>query len=190
MCHDPIQYGAVLVDPPWTFKTYSEKGITPKGAGGQYSTMSTEEIWDIPLRTYMAPDSYAVVWATFPMINQAMRAIEKWGLDYVTGGAWAKQSKTGEKWAFGTGYVLRSAAEPFLIARKGHPRTRSHSVRNLIAAPVREHSRKPDDMYDLVEQIAEGPYLELFARQITGRPGWTHRGNELDKFAPDGVSHG
>lgn len=152
--------------------------------------MEQSEIMKLPIFDCLAPNAYVVLWATFPMLPQAMETIHAWGLDYVTGGAWAKQSKTGEKWAFGTGYVLRSAAEPFLIARKGHPRTRSHSVRNLIAAPIREHSRKPDDMYDLVEQIAEGPYLELFARQITGRPGWTHRGNELDKFAPDGVSHG
>ena len=84
--------------------------------------------------------------------------------------ACAKQSKTGQKWAFGTGYLLRSSAEFFLIGTRGHPRQLSRSARNLIIAPVREHSRKPDAMYVLIEATWPGPYVELFARYP--RAGW------------------
>jgi len=76
--------------------------------------------------------------------------------------------------------VLRSAAEPFLLGTIGHPEYRSRSVRNLIVAPVREHSRKPDAMYEMIEALVEGPYCELFSR--TTRPGWDSWGNEVGKF--------
>ncbi len=121
-----------------------------------------------------------VMWATWPMINEALDLMKAWGFTYKTGGSWAKQSSTGKKWAFGTGYVLRSANEPFLLGTIGRPAYKSASVRNLIVAPVREHSRKPDDMHHMVEQLVDGPYLELFARQT--RPGWTVWGNEIDKY--------
>ena len=185
MCHSnfpPGTFGGVIVDPPWTFTTRSKKGITPKGAGGQYSTMTLDDIFALPVRDLMADNSIAIVWATFPMLGEALDAIDAWGLDYVSGGAWAKQSKTGAKWGFGTGYVLRSASEPFLVARKGRPKIKSRSARNLIVAPVREHSRKPEAQLDLLEAIAEPRYLELFSRQESGRENWVHWGDQLNKF--------
>lgn len=103
-----------------------------------------------------------------------------WGFTFKSAGAWAKQSSTGECWAFGTGYVFRSAAEFYLVGAIGKPRVGSRSIRNLIAAPVREPSRKPDQLHADVEALYAGPYAELFARQR--RPGWDAWGNQVGKF--------
>ena len=103
------------------------------------------------------------------MLREAIQLMASWGFTYKTGGSWAKQSSTGKKWAFGTGYILRSAAEPYLLGTIGSPSYNSASVRNLIVAPVREHSRKPDDMHPMIEQLVEGPYLEPL---LAHRPPW------------------
>jgi N6-adenosine-specific RNA methylase IME4 len=127
------------------------------------------------------PDSALIMWATAPMLPDAFEVMAAWGFKFKTAGAWAKESKSGEKIAFGTGYVYRSAAEFYLLGTIGKPAIKSKSVRNLIWAPVREHSRKPDQMHADVEALFDGPYLELFAREA--RPGWTVWGNQADKFS-------
>jgi N6-adenosine-specific RNA methylase IME4 len=117
------------------------------------------------------------MWTTAPHLEQAMAVMAAWGLSYKTAGAWAKQSRTGNRWAFGTGYLLRSAAEFFLIGTRGRITQSSRASRNLIAAPIREHSRKPDEMYALSEATWPGPYLELFATHP--RDGWLSWGDSL-----------
>jgi N6-adenosine-specific RNA methylase IME4 len=114
------------------------------------------------------------------MLPDALRLMQAWGFAFKSAGAWAKQSSSGEKWAFGTGYCFRSAAEFFLLGAIGKPRVLSRSIRNLIVAPVREHSRKPDDLHRAAEALYAGPYCELFARE--GRPGWDVWGNQIDRF--------
>lgn len=175
------RFSGVIIDPPWRFRTYSLKGITPKGAEGQYQCLDLEDIKAFPIRDILSPHAYILLWATYPMLPQALDVLQSWGLNYVTGGAWAKQSKTGAKWAFGTGYVLRSASEPFLIAKMGKPSPRSRRQRNLIIEPVREHSRKPEGQYALMEALSAGPFLELFSRG-PAREGWTQWGDELGKY--------
>jgi N6-adenosine-specific RNA methylase IME4 len=175
----PMKYRAILCDPPWAFKLYSPKG-EQKSPQAHYACMSHGDLLDLPVGQLAAPDCLIVMWATFPMIGDALKLMKAWGFTYKTGGAWAKQSRTGTKWAFGAGYVLRSAAEPFLIGTIGRPAYKSKSIRNLIVAPVREHSRKPDAMHENIEAMVDGPYLELFAR--AGRPGWDVWGNETAKF--------
>jgi N6-adenosine-specific RNA methylase IME4 len=120
------------------------------------------------------------MWATAPMLDKAFETMACWGFKFKTAGAWAKQSSTGQKWAFGTGYCYRSAAEFWLLGSLGKPRARSRSVRNLIVAPVREHSRKPEQMRADIERLFPGPYIELFAREAA--PGWASWGNEIAKF--------
>ena len=175
----PLRYRAILCDPPWSFTLFSSKG-EEKSPQKHYGCMSQSELRALPVGQLAAPDCLMIMWATFPMIADALALMSAWGFTYKTGGAWAKQSSTGKKWSFGTGYVLRSAAEPFLIGTIGRPQYKSKSVRNLIVAPVRDHSRKPDLIHDMVEKLVDGPYLELFAR--TERPGWTVFGNETGKF--------
>ncbi len=170
----------ISLDCPWLFENFSERG-EEKNPLAHYDCESVEDLAAMPIEMLAAPNCAIGVWATFPMLPQAIECIKRWGFAYSTGAAWAKQSKTGAKWAFGTGYVFRSAAELLLIGTRGEPRVRSHSVRNLIVAPVREHSRKPDCVYEVLEALFDGPYLEIFARQR--RPGWDAWGNETEKFA-------
>lgn len=175
----PLSYRAILVDPPWRYKMRSDKGRA-KSPDAHYSCMDMDALKALPVDHLAAGDCAMIMWTVFPFLAQSLELLETWGFCYKTGGAWAKQSRTGKHWAFGTGYHLRSAAEPFLIGTIGNPDICSRSMRNLIVAPVQEHSRKPDDIYTIVEALYEGPYCELFARQR--RPGWDSWGYETDKF--------
>ncbi|WP_417790681.1 MT-A70 family methyltransferase [Terasakiella pusilla] len=172
------KYGVIYADPPWQFKTYSEKGLV-KSPQAHYQCETLGDIKSIPVGQAALDDSVLYMWATFPMLPQAVELMDAWGFKYKSGGAWHKKTKHG-KTAFGTGYIFRSAAELFLVGTRGKPSTNNRSTRNIIEAQVREHSRKPDCTYDLIENLFDGPYLELFARQT--RPGWDAWGNEVGKF--------
>jgi N6-adenosine-specific RNA methylase IME4 len=175
----PLRYGLVYADPAWLYELYSEKG-TAKSPQGQYDCMPFDEMAALPVSHLVRGDAALVMWATAPMLPDAFRLMDAWGFKFKTAGAWAKQSSTGRAWTFGPGYILRSAAEFFLIGTIGSPRVRSRSVRNLIVEPVRGHSRKPEAGYELCEALYDGPYLELFSRK--SRPGWDAWGNETGKF--------
>lgn len=174
------QYGVIYADPPWSYQNWSAKG-EHKGAAAQYDCMSLDDLKRLPVDFCAAPDSVLFMWATFPMLPEAVDLMRAWGFTYKSGGAWHKKTKHGKS-AFGTGYIFRSAAELFLVGTRGAPKGLNRSTRNIIEAPVREHSRKPDCTYDLIEGLFSGPYLELFARQR--RPGWDAWGNQVDKFQP------
>jgi N6-adenosine-specific RNA methylase IME4 len=173
-------YSTVLCDPPWNFRLYSEKNVK-KSPQGQYSCMTLDAIRALPVASLCTRDACLVMWTTSPFARISMDILEAWGFTYKAQGAWAKQSKTGRKWQMGTGYAYRSAAEFWLYGTRGKPKLRSRSVRNLIVAPVRQHSRKPDQMRADVEALMPGPYVELFARE-TAR-GWASWGNETEKFS-------
>jgi N6-adenosine-specific RNA methylase IME4 len=175
----PLSYSVILADPPWSFKIYSSKGAK-KSPQAQYSCMDLPAIKALPVAKLAAPNAVCIMWATAPMLPQALETMAAWGVTYKTSGAWAKQSSTGEKWAFGTGYLFRSAAEFFLLGTIGSPKSLAKNIRNLIIAPVREHSRKPDEMHERIERQFSGPYVELFARQQ--RPGWDCWGNQTNHF--------
>lgn len=173
-------YGAILADPPWYFRNFSAKGEA-KNPVAHYACMDTAQIAALPVNQLAAPDCALLMWATAPMLPDALALMTAWGFTFKSAGAWAKQSSTGDKWAFGTGYCFRSAAEFYLLGTIGKPKVRSRSVRNLIVAPTREHSRKPGKLHGDVESLYAGPYLELFAREA--RPGWDAWGNEVGRFA-------
>ncbi|MDD4937377.1 MAG: MT-A70 family methyltransferase [Acidiphilium sp.] len=170
----------ILIDPPWYFANYSAAGEA-KNPVAEYQCMDLAWIKALPIRDLADPAGCAVIcWATAPMLPQAIETMAAWGVSFKSAGAWAKQSSTGEKWAFGTGYCFRSAAEFFLLGTVGRPVQRSRSARNLIVAPVREHSRKPDQMRAMCEALWEGPRIEVFAREQA--PGWLAWGNQTEKF--------
>lgn len=175
-------FGVVLADPPWRFENFSEAG-EEKNPVAHYPCMTMAELAPlgraIGLDFACAPACVLVMWATFPMLREAMALMAEWGFQYKSGGAWAKTTASGKP-AFGTGYIYRSAAEPWLLGVRGKPKILSHSIRNVIIAERREHSRKPDEMHRNIECQFAGPYLELFARET--RPGWTAWGNETGKF--------
>ena len=178
---EPGHYRVILCDPPWSFKTFSAKGLS-KSPDAHYKTMKLDAIKALPVADLAHPDGCAMVmWATAPMLPEAFELMRAWGFTYRTAGAWGKQSKTGAKLAFGTGYWLRSAAEFTLWGARGKPpRQLVRNVRNLILAPVRENSRKPDQLHRDLERMFPGPRCELFARAAP--PGWDVWGNETGKF--------
>jgi N6-adenosine-specific RNA methylase IME4 len=171
----------ILADPPWLFEAWSGKG-TAKNPLAHYACLNLDQIAALPVRSLADPEGCVLIlWATAPMLPQAFDLMARWGFSYRSAGAWAKQSRSGRSLAFGTGYIYRSAAEFWLLGTIGKPSLRSRSVRNLIVAPLREHSRKPDQMHADIERLFHPPYVELFARNT--RPGWSVWGNELQKFA-------
>jgi N6-adenosine-specific RNA methylase IME4 len=177
----PLRYGVVLADPPWYFKNFSAKG-EEKNPISHYDCMDLDAIKVLPVSHLVRPDSVCIIWATAPLLPQAIETMAAWGFTFKSAGAWAKQSSTGKKWAFGTGYCYRSAAEFWLLGTLGKPKQKVRNIRNLIAAPVREHSRKPDQMRSDIKALWDGPYVELFARQSASKENWTFWGNEVKKF--------
>jgi N6-adenosine-specific RNA methylase IME4 len=173
----PLRYGALIADPPWSYRLHSEKGHA-KSPHAHYACLGTRDIAALPVDQLAAPHCALVMWATAPMLPDALLVMRAWGFTFKTAGAWGKlgRANTG-KLAFGTGYILRSAAEFFLVGTIGKPKVRSRGVRNLIMAPVQEHSRKPDEMHEAVERLYHGPYAELFARRV--RPGWDAWGSQV-----------
>lgn len=172
-------YDFIMADPPWQFKTRSHKGVTTKGAGGQYDLMTLDDIKNMPIAGIASKDCLLWLWATNPMLPQAFAVMEAWGFTFKTAGHWVKRTKHG-KLAFGTGYLLRCAGEPFLIGTRGKPIT-TRVVRSVIEGPIREHSRKPDEAFFEAERLMpEANRLELFSRQK--RDGWDVWGNQVDLF--------
>lgn len=187
-------YRVIYADPNWLIELYSAAG-EEKAPQAHYRCMSTPEIIafgrdEVGLEWCCAPDCVLVLWGTFPMLPAAFEVMAGWGFTYKTGGCWGKTTKHG-KVAFGTGYIYRSAAEPWLLGTRGEPVSRVKDQRNLLLDDglldgclqldqVREHSRKPDGMIEAIERQFKGPYLELFSR--TDRPGWDVWGDEVGKF--------
>lgn len=155
-------FACVLADPPWSFKTRSEKGLG-KSAQSHYACMTLDEIKALPVAEICAKDAFLAMWATWPCLPQALEVISAWGFTYKSGGAWAKQSSTGRAWGFGTGYLFRSASEVLLVASRGSPKWLSKSERNLWVAPIRAHSQKPEEVRHMLRRATVGPRLEMFA---------------------------
>jgi N6-adenosine-specific RNA methylase IME4 len=184
----PQSYRVILSDPPWRFALYSTKGER-KSPQAHYSCMDLRQIQGLPVGELAHPaGAVCIMWATAPMLPQAITTLGAWGFTYKSAGAWAKQSSTGRSLAFGPGYIYRSAAEFWLIGTIGKPVQLSRSIRNLILAPRREHSRKPDQMRSDLEIMFDGPRCELFARETA--PGWSAWGNQTDKFSAKGDDDG
>lgn len=176
-----MKYGAILVDPPWSFKTFSGKRGTPhRTANDHYVTMTSAELMALPVADFAAPNCALFVWVVDSHIDESQHLISAWGFRYKTKAfTWVKTTKNGLP-KIGLGYWTRKQTEICLLATRGHPRRKSKGVRELIMAPRREHSRKPDEQYERIEALVDGPYLEMFARQQW--PGWDVWGNETDKF--------
>lgn len=167
------QYGVILADPPWRFEPYSRDTGMDRAADNHYPTSSTDEICILPVPA--AKDAVLFLWATAPMLPDALRVMSAWGFAYKSHLIWAKDR-------IGTGYWARNKHELLLIGTRGSipapsPGTQPESV---IEAPVERHSAKPEAFRDLIERLYPTiPRLEMFAR--SGRPGWDLWGAE----APD-----
>lgn len=190
----PMKYGAILADPPWRFALHSAKG-EGKSPQAHYDCMTTDDIAALPVGHLASRDCMLFLWATWPMLPDAMRVMEAWGFNYVTGGPWLKRTRRNFCVAMGTGYVMRSASEPFLIGRTGRPRVSRAGPGAILGAGDdaghcdvaidavrREHSRKPVEMRAMIEKmLPDVSRCELFARETwLGNEVW---GNEADRFS-------
>lgn len=168
------EYDVILADPPWHFQN-QKRGA----AQAHYSTMSNQAI--AAMQIPAADNAVLFLWAVWPLLPEALMVINSWGFEYKTiGWVWTKAKRSGFGFHFGMGFYTRSNTEPCLFATKGNPgRPEDKAIQALIYAPVREHSRKPDDQYRKIEAMYPGRrYLELFARRK--REGWDAWGNEVE----------
>lgn len=174
----PGRYGAILLDPPWGFDTYAKPGQVPARGEQPYPTMQLWQIAALPVPDLLTSDGAVFLWESDSLPRAAALLCDAWGLRYVTGNVfiWRKPS-------IGMGYWSRKECETVALLTRGKPSRLSASVRQVIDAPRREHSRKPDEIYGRIEALVAGPYLEMFARQTW--PGWDAWGNEVGKFDVD-----
>jgi len=174
------KYSVIYADPPWSFKTYSNKG-KDRSPEKHYNVMNFKDICNLPVNKIASDNSVLLMWVIDPLLDKAFEVINAWGFKYKTVGfTWAKTNRKSEGYFTGLGYWTRGNPEMCLLATKGKPKRISKSVPQLVVEQRREHSRKPDIMYNHIENLLEGPYIELFAR--TQRKGWDSWGNQTDKF--------
>lgn len=189
----PGTYRVIYADPPWTFATYSDRG-KGRSAEAHYDTLDLAAIKALPVARWAAPDCVLMLWATDPLLPRALEVIQAWGFRYKTVGfVWAKLNKGRGRLLFsqadfftGMGFWTRANPELCLLATRGKPKRQSGAVRRLLIAPRREHSRKPDEAHERIEQLCPGPYLEMFAR--ASRPGWDSWGMQASLFDQGPVS--
>lgn len=187
-------FAEVVADCPWKFITRSAKGITSRSPDSKYRTMALSDIESLPVAEYAARNSRLWFWVTGPFLaaGRHVPIMHAWGFEPTAIAiVWIKPvaSKFNHGQLFiddtlfkmGGGYTTRQNAEYVVLGRRGNPPQRkSKAIRQIIVEPAREHSRKPEKFYNAVEQYADGPFLELFAR--SQRQGWTCRGDEVGKF--------
>lgn len=171
-------YSCIAADPAWTFKTYSRKGWS-KSPQNHYSCMSLEDIKALPVRELAAPDCVLWLWATAPMLPQALEVMAAWGFTFKTELTWPKTTASG-KLTFGTGYRIRNSHEPILLGVRGNPKN-TRGERSVITGVRRAHSQKPEEFYAMAERWLPGARrCELFSR--TDRPNWDAWGLEVGKL--------
>jgi N6-adenosine-specific RNA methylase IME4 len=173
------RFGTFLIDPPWSYQTTTGHERLSGYSDKQYLPLTTADLCSLPVGELASSDAVLLLWATWPFISDALTLIDSWGFKFVTGLPWVKTQADVTKLAYGVGYWFRGATEPLLVAKKGKAFRNPtlgilHDAAGLVS-PRLEHSRKPDDVYELAE-FYPGPYLELFARR--SRPGWVQLGNE------------
>ena len=170
-----MKYGAILCDPPWAFKTYSGTHTTPhRCAEDHYATVPVSDLKSIPVADWAEKDCALFMWVVDSHVPDALELATAWGFQFKTNAfVWSKGR-------IGMGYWTRKQSECCFLFTRGKPARLSKAVRQVIEAPRRERSRKPDAIYERVEALVGGPYLEMFARQR--RAGWDAWGNEVDKY--------
>jgi N6-adenosine-specific RNA methylase IME4 len=178
------RFATVLADPPWRFVNRTGKVAPEHRRLSRYDTMTTKEIAALPVAELMAPAAHCYLWVPNALLADGLTVLEQWGFAYKANLVWHKVRKDGASDGRGVGFYFRNVTELVLFGVRGRMRTLApgRSQVNLLATRKREHSRKPDELYGIVEACSPGPFLELFARYP--RAGWTAWGDE----APVGVT--
>jgi len=179
------KFATILADPPWRFQNRTGKMAPEHKRLSRYPTLPLEEIAAIPVESVLEETAHLYLWVPNALIAQGLHVMESWGFTYKTNLIWYKVRKDGGPDRRGVGFYFRNVTEVILFGVHGpHPRTlkRGRTQENIIVARKREHSRKPDEQYEIIEACSWGPFLEMFARG--NRPGWYCWGNEADDYYP------
>jgi N6-adenosine-specific RNA methylase IME4 len=174
-------YKTILADPPWQFANRTGKMAPEHRRLNRYGTMTLEGIRDLPVETIAAPESHLYLWVPNALITEGLEVMKRWGFTYKTNIVWHKIRKDGGPDGRGVGFYFRNVTELVLFGTRGGLRTASPGRRqvNFLATRKREHSRKPEELYPIIEACSCGPFLELFARH--SRSKWDAWGNEVDE---------
>jgi N6-adenosine-specific RNA methylase IME4 len=175
------KFGTILADPPWQFTNRTGKMAPEHKRLMRYPTMKLSEIMALPVGERAAEKSHLYLWVPNALLKEGLEVMKAWGYTYKSNLVWYKVRKDGGPDGRGVGFYFRNVTELVLFGIRGGIRTDDAGRRqvNIIATRKREHSRKPDEQYDLIEQCSYGPYLELFAR--TPRKNWVQWGNEIQQ---------
>lgn len=184
----PGPFGTILADPPWRFQNRTGKMAPEHKRLSRYSTMTLEDIMELPVAQVARERSHLYLWIPNALILEGLEVMRRWGFTYKTNLVWYKIRKDGGPDGRGVGFYFRNVTELILFGVRGSLRTRAAGRRqtNIITSRKREHSRKPDSVYDIIERCSPGPFLELFARHR--RNDWSQWGDEVQGEVPGNVT--
>lgn len=179
------RFHTVLADPPWQFQNKTGKVAPEHRRLNRYSTMTLDAICALPVAKIAEETAHLYLWVPNALLPEGLRVLRDWGFEYKTNLIWHKVRKDGGPDGRGVGFYFRNTTELILFGVRGkNARTLApgRSQVNVIRSMKREHSRKPDEQYAIIEACSPGPYIELFARG--SREGWTTWGNQAEEYAP------
>ena len=177
------KFQTIYADPPWQFQNRTGKVAPEHRRLNRYQTMTLQEICDMPVAAHAEENSHLYMWVPNALLPEGLQVLEAWGFRYKTNLIWYKIRKDGGPDGRGVGFYFRNVTEILLFGLRGRMRTLQpgRSQVNLLSSRKREHSRKPEEIYGLIEGCSPAPYLELFAREKM--PNWTGWGDELETYA-------
>jgi len=177
-------YGTILADPPWQFSNRTGKMAPEHRRLSRYLTLTLQAIKAIPVVAVAAAQSHLYLWVPNALLREGLEVMAAWGFQYKTNLIWHKIRKDGGPDGRGVGFYFRNTTEMVLFGVRGRLRTLTsgRTQVNIIKTQKREHSRKPDELYAIIEACSPGPFLELFARGQ--RADWEQWGNEVLDYAP------
>ena len=184
------KFGTVLADPPWRFQNRTGKVAPEHRRLSRYHTMSFAEIGNLPIEAMLHNPAHLYLWVPNALLPFGLEVMAKWGFQYKTNLIWYKVRKDGGPDRRGVGFYFRNVTEVILFGVRGaNARTLppGRSQANIIASRKREHSRKPDEQYELIEACSPGPFIELFARGP--RKGWFCWGQQAEEYEPDWATY-
>ena len=186
------KFRTVLADPPWQFQNKTGKVAPEHRRLRRYATMTLDEICALPVASVVEEPAHLYLWVPNALLPHGLAVMAGWGFTYRANLVWHKVRKDGGSDGRGVGFYFRNVTELLLFGIRGrNARTLPAGRRqvNLIATRKREHSRKPDEQYAIIESCSRGPFLELFARGT--RPGWTVWGHQAaDDYSPTWKTYG
>jgi N6-adenosine-specific RNA methylase IME4 len=177
------KFSTILADPPWQFQNRTGKMAPEHKRLSRYPTLDLQSIKDIPVQVAAEETAHLYMWVPNALLPEGLAVMEAWGFQYKSNIIWYKIRKDGGPDGRGVGFYFRNVTEILLFGVRGKgARTlqQGRSQPNIIATRKREHSRKPDEQYDLIEGCSWGPRLELFSRG--NRHGWTCWGNQAEEY--------